>query len=1205
MRDLCSEKPHGEEWVTDIAVGGDARIHNLEITDLYDLQLTLLKNEQEIHRMVLKDLKDLRRVKWYLSAFIRCQMPAEEDPGNAVRYMRCTPLLTLREDELSGQVGEAILGVINSFDKAQGEGSQILFEKVERIEIRVAKYSPLKGSSYLPLPENFKNPKKGLINIQNRDNKCFLYSCLAALKLPKSHPERVQNYTHRLGELKMSGISFPVKVTDITKFEGQNLGISVNVFGLEDGVDVVPLRISKNHKERHINLLLLRDDEEEEDNAHYVLIKDLSKFLAHLTTRKRALHWCENCLTPYNTHTKYKEHRQRCIEHSAQAVLMPRARDAVMQFRQWGNQMHHDYVIYADFECIVVPYNAPHPDPAVSSTTRSSRHVPCGFCYVIVRADGTLLKEPVLHHGGDGLIRQFLLCLQREQERITELRGELFAIDMSEEQEKEFEKATKCYMCEERLPRSGVLKVRDHDWSKPENNYRGAACSAPCNLNLKRKTYIPVLMHNLQNYDAHMVLSEIGELTDGEDLTVIPKNKEKYVSFQWGRLRFLDSLAFLNSSLDKLVADLAPEDLSLLQTIFPNDTERALVSRKGVYPYSYFDSMDKFSETCLPPMEAFKNDLTGADISTEDYDHAVNVFQTFKMENLRDYHDLYLLTDTLLLADCMEAFRKLAMNHYKLDPVHYYTTPGMAFSASLSFTKQKLELITDLEIHLLFERGLRGGVATIQRRYVEANNKYIPDNYCPDKPSSYIMYYDANSLYSAALCEKLPTGGFRRLTKTEIDKFDPEAINESSDVGYLFVVDLAYPSELHDSQNDFCLAPEHMTPKSSLLSKLQKKMLNDFKVSKSSTKKLIPNLYDKKNYVVLADTLMLYLDLGLELKKIHSVIEFERKAWLKPFIEHNISMRQKATSDFQKSFWKLICNSIYGKCCEAVRKHKCVVMTKKQEKFRKLVRSPLFHSFDIFNHGLVCVERKKARVVLNRPVFVGQACLDISKSIMYNFYYKVLKSKYGDRIKVCGTDTDSLIVEIFTEDVYKDMLEMEEYFDTSDYPKDHFCFNLKNKKVMGKFKDELNSEPIRAFIGLRAKMYSFKTLSDSVKSVGKGIPRAALKSQINFEDYKECITQFKEKNVSYSKIGTDRKHHVFTTYCVKKALSCYDDKRYILDNNFDTLAYGHYTLRNYCDSSEAAVVDDDDDNDDESDDDESDDEAEKNLLDLIELMDEE
>ncbi|KAK3928244.1 Tyrosine--tRNA ligase [Frankliniella fusca] len=376
-------------------------------------------------------------------------------------------------------------------------------------------------------------------------------------------------------------------------------------------------------------------------------------------------------------------------------------------------------------------------------------------------------------------------------------------------------------------------------------------------------------------------------------------------------------------------------------------------------------------------------------------------------------------------------------------------------------------------MHLMFERGMRGGVASINKRHVTANNPYKGETYCSDKPTSYVMYYYANSLYSTALWKKLPVGGFRYLSQREIDEFDPRKIPAESDTGFLFEVDLDYPAELHDAHNDYPLAPEHVEPA-----------------------------------------------------------------------------------------------------------------------YKKLA---LFHSFDIFNNDLVCVERKKSRVVLNRPVYVGQACLDISKQIMYEFDYKVLKQKYGSSISVCGTDTDILIVEIFTEDIYADMYEMREYFDTSDYPKTHPLFTLSNKKDMGKFKDEMNSVPIVAFVGLRAKMYSFKTKSNGEKSVGKGIPRGALKTQLCFEDYQNCITKFERKNVSFSKISTDRKHNVFTTYSVKKGLSCFDDKRFILADNVTTLAHGHCNIQNMIEDSDT-VNDCDGDC-------EMLDKGEENLRGLIELVD--
>ncbi|KAK3910146.1 Peptide methionine sulfoxide reductase MsrA 2, partial [Frankliniella fusca] len=601
------------------------------------------------------------------------------------------------------------------------------------------------------------------------------------------------------------------------------------------------------------------------------------------------------------------------------------------------------------------------------------------------------------------------------------------------------------------------------------------------------------------------------------------------------------------SPLDKLVNDLDPDDLSILKERFPKEEQWGLLNRKGVYPYSYFCNEDKFLETSLPPRECFRNDLNGQDVSESDYARALNVFKMFNMKNLWDYHDLYLMTDTLLLACVMETYRKLTLQYFNLDVVYYYSGPGFCWDAALLFTGQELELLTELSDHMKWEKAIRGGVSSVNCRLIEANNPYVKDTYEPQKDHIYAMHLDANNLYGCAMTRALPVGGFRYLTKSEIQELDIMNINDNDDTGYLFEVDLIYPSDIHDWHNDFPLAPEH-------------KMIELYDLPKrASTKKLIPNLYDKERYCVYGSTLKLYLSLGIELEEIHSVMAFDQKPWLAPFINFNTEMRKQATSDFQKSLWKLYNNSTFGKTIESVRKRRNVNFTKKNDKFLKLVRSPLYHSFELFDHGLVAVERKKATIVLNRPVYTGAVILDISKEIMYDFYYNCLKRKYGNNVSVGVTDTDSLLLSIKTNDVYSDMHDLSDHLDTSDYPPDHPLFSVKNKKVLGKFKDELNGVPLKAMVGLRAKMYSFQT-ANTEKCVAKGVPKTAVKTQITFQDYKDCLINYSSKNVTFKKIGTDQKHHLFTLSCSKKALSCFDDKRYILDNNIDTLAHGHYKI---------------------------------------------
>ena len=223
-------------------------------------------------------------------------------------------------------------------------------------------------------------------------------------------------------------------------------------------------------------------------------------------------------------------------------------------------------------------------------------------------------------------------------------------------------------------------------------------------------------------------------------------------------IRFIDSYKFLQTSLANLVSNLQSSDFKNLNRVIKENT--LLLTRKGVYPYDYVSSIDKLKETKLPSNDEFYSKLLNEEISEEDFQHAHNVRNTFNCQTLQDYHDLYLKSDVLLLADVFENFRKTCLKHYKLDPCHYFTAPGLAWDACLKETKQDLELLKDYDMLMMFEQGIRGGITHISKRYAEANKKYMK-KYDETKPSSFIHYLDANNLYGWAMSQKLPTHGFK------------------------------------------------------------------------------------------------------------------------------------------------------------------------------------------------------------------------------------------------------------------------------------------------------------------------------------------------------------------------------------------------------------------------------------------------------------
>ena len=575
----------------------------------------------------------------------------------------------------------------------------------------------------------------------------------------------------------------------------------------------------------------------------------------------------------------------------------------------------------------------------------------------------------------------------------------------------------------------------------------------------------------------------------------------------------------------------------------------SLLARKGVYPYDYATSINKLKETKLPSKEDFYSKLYDEEISEEDYQHAINVWNTFNCQTLQDYHDLYLKSDVLLLADVFENFRKTCLKHYKLDPCHYYAAPGLAWDACLKETKEELQLLKDYDMLMMFEQGIRGGISHISKRYACANNKYMKD-FDESKPSSFIQYLDANNLYGWAMSQKLPTGGFKWMN---VDKSEVLKLLEKKDTnyGFIFEVDLDYSESLWDLHNDYPLAPE--------------------KVKIDKMDKLICSFLPKKHYVLHYKNLKQYLQEGMILKKVHRGIKFKQSPWMEPYIRKNTKLRKLAKNDFEKDFFKLMNNSVFGKTIENIRKRQNVHIIDNRKLATKLSSKPNFERLKIFDENLVAVHMKKTEAYFNKPIYVGQAILDLSKTLMFDFHYNYIRKKYNKKAELLFTDTDSLMYLIQTKDFYLDInKDVKKKFDTSNYPEDHPS-GIKtgvNKKVIGKFKDEVGGLQITHFIGLRPKLYTLKVEQKERKNVpkkflpfkgkeeerkAKGVKKNVIKKSLSFEDYKKCLFTedelMKEMNIIRSE-----NHNIYSMTINKVALSANDDKRLICPNKIDTLA---------------------------------------------------
>ena len=356
---------------------------------------------------------------------------------------------------------------------------------------------------------------------------------------------------------------------------------------------------------------------------------------------------------------------------------------------------------------------------------------------------------------------------------------------------------------------------------------------------------------------------------------------------------------------------------------------------------------------------------------------------------------------------------------------------------------------------LMFENGIRGGITQLVHRWAAVNNPYMGYEYDRSKPSEYLQYLDANNLYGWTMSQPLPTGEFRWV-EVRKDWSPKDVINSlvNTDHGYLLEVDVNYPKELHDYHNDLPFMCE--------------------KIKINGVEKLVPNLYDKKKYVIHIKALQQALSHSLVLEKIHRIIEFKQSAWMKD-IDFNTKLRTAATNDFEKDVYKLMNNSVFGKTMKNIRRHRNIELVNNKEDYLKHVMKPNFKSGTLLGPDLVSCEMGKVKVKMNKPVYLGQAILDLSKIIMYEFHYDYMKQKYGEHdLKLCYMDTDSLVYKIRTEDFYADIAEdVESRFNTSGYVPDRPLPVGKNKKVIGLMKDELGGKIMKEFISLRPKMCSY------------------------------------------------------------------------------------------------------------------------------------
>ena len=1145
--DIYKRKRIFEVVESDSALRNFAKVYTIDGKDGFDPRSFMDGARENITGL----LRNKRNTK--VKLILKCYMISERD--NLIKDFPFHSEIEINvegtnENEIYTTMTDTILErIANLINGSSGGGSGWIFYKIIKLEIHTVSYRPLRGNTWIPLPKELAD-KKAIINMKNQDNKCFMRNVLRALNPTNNHSERIdKELMEKEDTLNMKGIEYPVSLKDIDRFEKQNPEISITILGFNEKDKVYPLHVSEyiyNRKHNIILLLIKRDGVK-----HYCLVKNSSRLLSkQVSAHKEGTHICFRCLNPFWSHKSLEKHWEYCRNHEAVKINMPE-KGTILKFKHHERSERVPFIIYADTEALIKEMQNCDPNPQNSYTKKYQKHEPISFSYYIKSFDDNVYKSKLRKYKGKDAMEKFVEWIEEDVKDIANISDVEMII--SSDELKQFNEATKCWICNEEFDDTADEKgyrknekVKDH--CHYTGRFRGAAHNS-CNLKYKKPKFIPVVFHNLSGYDSHLFIKNLG-FTDGT-IDCIPNNEEKYISFTKNtvvgsytdkegkdipikhKIRFIDSFKFMSTTLESLVNNLPDDAFNILEECYKGE-KLSLVKRKGVYPYEYMDSLERFNENKLPPKEAFYSRLSGEGISDEDLKHAEKVWKVFGMKTLQDYHDLYNVTDVLLLAVVFENFRNVCMENYKLDPAHYFTAPGLAWDACLKITDVELELLSDTDMLLMIEKGIRGGMSMISNRYAKANNKYMGESFIDTMISTYIMYLDANNLYGWAMSKPLPTHGFEWMKVDELETWELHSC--------ILEVDLEYPKDLHDLHNDYPLAPEQIV------------------VNKVS--KLIPNLGNKKKYVLHYENLKQYLKLGLKLTHIHNGIKFKESPWLEKYISLNTKLRTEAKNEFEKDFFKLMNNAVFGKTMENIRNRVDVKLVNNKKRAEKLSAKPNFKHCNIFCEDLVAIHMKMTKLDFDKPVYLGMCILDLSKTLMYDFHYNYIKKKYENKAKLLLTDTDSFMYEIQTKDFYKDISrDVKDRFDTSGYPSNHPSDIPSgfNKKVLGMFKDEVNGDIIDEFVGLRAKLYSYKMFDGKESKKCKGVKKSVVKKSITHEDYKTCLTTGKEQ-LRKQNIIRSYKHEVYTEEVNKIALSASDDKRYILEDGINTLALGHYKI---------------------------------------------
>ena len=841
------------------------------------------------------------------------------------------------------------------------------FDKLYSMTIYFYKTSEMNGSNYIKIPLR----SNAILNIENNDKYCFLWSILAYLHPNNNHPNRVSNYKPYFNELNIQDFDFSngFKCRDVHKFKELN-DLSVNIFELNFYRDqnqwrhkLIPIEVSKNNSDRVIDLAIYKN--------HYVLIKKLDVILGD--HNKKFI--CRRCLSSYTSENMLIKHKPKCENNDITSI-----KTSNESHLHWKKHFHKNplyFRIYADFEAD----NEKDNTSIGNKTTNIYKQNPVLNGYHIVSELEDVLKSdyyksPLGYNNVNWFIDE---VIKLENKMAFYFKNTNKDIIMTDDEEEEYRNDNVCRFCEKEILSD---KVRDH--CHLTSKYRGPAHSK-CNINVtqKQSNFIPFIFHNFSNYDCHMFFKKlVDKKRDKVDFDIIPKTNEEYISVTYGCIRFIDSYRFLSSGLDSLVKNLDEDDFKILKKEFPDKWQ--YLNKKLAYPYEYFNSIDDYKK----PVHNLENKDFFSKLKNKcpDYkeiDRTREIIEIFNIKNGKELTELYLKSDVILLADVFEKFIKISVEEFSNNPLYCVSLPGYTWQCGLKYTGINLQTLQDKDMILLLENNIRGGISSV-----------MGDRYIKSDKNKKILYFDANNLYGHSMSQPLPYDeielwhGHPDLLMNWLD----EILNtpDDSDIGYFIEVDLTYPNIIKQKTKNFPFAPENKKINADNFNDYMKEIKPDTYIQSI---KLICDWSDKKNYLIHYRMLKFYVRHGMLIDKIHNIISFKQNKWLEKYINFNTQKRSKAKNDFEKDFYKLLNNAFYGKTMENVRNRLKIKFIKKDD-YREIIKQQSKLTFNGIHKSYENCDSytfKQNEVLMDKPIYLGFSVLELSKLLMYETYYDKLQ----------------------------------------------------------------------------------------------------------------------------------------------------------------------------------------------------------------------